>query len=122
MNLPKKFKRHKTIAKLMACLLEVPEKEAGEIGMEYNGGKLSPIIFAQSITKMGIWGFVDNKNIVHYWMKDDATFEMVLTFLAHETGHLNGRQYKDEGLEEEKAHLFDQVALYAFKKAQELIA
>jgi len=122
MNTPKKFKRHKTIEKLMACLLEISEKDVGDFSVGYKGGEVSNKEFIKSITAQGIWGFVDDKGTVHYWMKDNVSFETVLMFIAHETGHLNGRQFKVQELEEAKAHQFDQVAVYAFKKAKELMA
>lgn len=121
MNTPKRFKRHKTVEKLMASLLEIPEKDVGEFSVGYDGGEISRKDFIKSVTKTGIWGFVNKKGVVHYWMKDDAPFEALLMFIAHETGHLNGRQFKVTALEEAKAHQFEQIAVYAYRKARSLI-
>lgn len=121
MNTPKRYKRHKTVEKLMASLLEIPEKDVGEFSIGYDGGEISHKEFVKSVTKTGIWGFVDKKEGVHYWMREDVPFEALIMFIAHETGHLNGRQFKVTALEEAKAHQFEQVAVYAYKKARSLM-
>jgi hypothetical protein len=120
MNTPKRFKRHKTLDNLIACLLEIPETDVGNFGVGYKGGEISHKEFVTSITKMGIWGFIDKKSTVHYWMSDKVSFETVLSFVAHETWHFNGRRFVNLDLEEAKAGQFDQVALYVYIKAKEL--
>jgi len=115
-----KFQRHKTIENLLASLLEIPEKEVSEYNVGGGGEELTNKVFIKCIKHQGIWGFVDKKRTVHYWMKKGVPFENVIMFVAHETGHLNGRQFKNLGLEEAKAHQFDQIAAYAYKKAKEI--
>jgi hypothetical protein len=118
MNTPKKFKRYPTIEKLMAEFFNVPESEIKDYRIGYDGGELSNKEWLKCIKHQRIWGFLDKKKTtVHYWMDDKAPFEILLTFIAHETGHLNGHHYQDDDKEEKKARLYDQVALYAYRVA-----
>jgi hypothetical protein len=117
MEIPDKFKRYKNIEKLMGSLLNIPATEVGEFNVGYDGGEISNKEFIQSIKKQKIWGFVDDKGVIHYWMDDKAPIKTIISFIAHETGHMNGKKYKDQNKEENKAHLFEQVACYAYEKA-----
>ncbi|MBE3085041.1 MAG: hypothetical protein IMZ64_02350 [Bacteroidetes bacterium] len=115
--MPKKFIRYYSIEKLMASLLQIPESKAGDYSVGYDGGELSNVDFKKAIEHQGVWGFIDDKKVVHYWMKKSAPLDTLITFIAHETGHLNGRTYKNQRKEEEKAHSYDQIALYAYQEA-----
>jgi hypothetical protein len=117
---PKKFKRYKTVEKLMSNFFNVSEKDLGNFSVGHDEGEIPKVDFIKGIKMMGIWGYVEKKSIVHYWMANNVPFETLLMFIAHETGHLNGRAYKDPDKEEQKAHIFDQVALYAFKQASKI--
>jgi hypothetical protein len=119
LKIPKKFKRYRNIEKLMASLLEMPESQTGDYSIGYDGGELTSKEWVNTIKEQGIWGFIDNKKVIHFWMDKNCPFELLLTFIAHETGHLNGRQYKNQDREEKKAHEFDQVAVYAYGQALE---
>ena len=101
----------------MASLLQIPESKAGDYSVGYDGGELSNVDFKKALEYQGVWGFVDDKKVVHFWMKESTPLDTLITFIAHETGHLNGHIYKDQRKEEEKAHLYDQVALYAYQEA-----
>jgi hypothetical protein len=117
---PKRFKRYKTVEKLMANFFGVLLQDLGDFSMGHDNGEVQKDEFIESVRMMGIWGYVDDKRIVHFWMDNNVPFETFLMFIAHETGHLNGHKYKDGNKEEEKAHLFDQVALYAFRQASRM--
>lgn len=118
---PKKFKRYHSIEKLMASLLQIPKNEdMGDYSVGYDGGVLSHDEWVNTIKLQKVWGFVDDNKTVHFWMDEQCPLETLLRFIAHETGHLNGKQYKNIDKDEEKAYEFDQVALYAYKRALKL--
>lgn len=119
---PKKYKRYNSIEKLMASLLLIPKnEEIGDYSVGYDGGELNSKEWVKTLKLQKVWGFVDGKSTVHFWMDENCPFETLLSFIAHETGHLNGRQYKSLDKEEMKAHEFDQVAVYAYKRALKLL-
>lgn len=119
---PQRYKRYLSIEKLMASLLLIPKNEdVGEYSVGYDGGELNSKEWVKTLELQKVWGFVDDKNTVHFWMDEKCPFETLLSFIAHETGHLNGRQYKDLTKEETKAREFDQVAVYAYKRAMKIL-
>ena len=121
MNTPKKFKRYPTIEEVVSNFLGEPVTDISDYTVgSHTGEEVTGENFLQSIKKQGVWGFIDTDTVVHYWMDDCVSFGTFVSFIAHETGHLNGRIYKDQGKDEEKAHLFEQVALYAFKQASKM--
>lgn len=120
-NTPKKFKRYTSLNVLLKNLFAIPIKDIENSSIGTDKGEIPFSIFKKNVEQQGIWGYVDRKtNVVCFWMNDTVTFEMLLTFIAHETGHLNGRVYKDVLKEEKKACMYDSVTSFAYTKALEL--
>ena len=118
---PVKFKKYRTINKVLSALMEIPEKDVKDFNVVHRDGEVSNKEFNEAIKEYGIWGFIDDEGVAHCWMRGDIGVEQVMTFIAHETGHMNGRKYKNEDKEEAKAFLFQQVATYAYQEAVRLI-
>lgn len=73
------------------------------------------------IEEQGIWGFVDEKNTIHVWIKDQNVRPVeIIGFFAHEIGHKVGKPHKDEYREELRADLYREVAELAFLMAEEI--
>lgn len=71
-----------------------------------------------SVEKMGVWGFVTTQTkapTIHMWADKDTPDEMLMHFLGHEIGHIKGRQYKTQRLEELKAEDFGHTAREAYQ-------
>jgi len=54
-------------------------------------------------------------------VRDNLPIEELISFIAHETGHLNGKMYKTVLQDEKKAALFEDVALYAYQTAVKML-
>lgn len=75
----------------------------------------------ECIEEQGIWGFVDEKNTIHVWIKDQNVRPVeIIGFFAHEIGHKVGKPHKDEYREELRADLYREVAELAFLMAEEI--
>ena len=74
----------------------------------------------KDIKHRGYWGFIDNKTIIHVWIKSRTKMEDVVALLAHEMGHAE-LPYHQSKLEEQKASKYERVARLAFRAAQELM-
>lgn len=120
----KRIQRYKSIEGLVAALLGLPVKKVTEYELCYKNGEgvgsLSFAEYKKSIQHMGIWGFVDQKQVLRYWMRDDVPKDMVLRFMSHELGHINGRKYKNDDKEEQKATEFEEVTMLALKYARKI--
>jgi hypothetical protein len=95
----------------------IKESELSDYNLVHNEGEMIGPDWIQAMKDQKIYGFVDKDNVIHYWAEEDVTMDMLVCFIAHETGHLNGRKYQDLEKEEEKAHSYDQVAQYAYQEA-----
>lgn len=117
MNSPKDIIRYKSMRNLLAKFFNCPPGRVKEFTVGLHGGEeISIAELEKAATRNGVWGFSDN-GVIRFWAKEDCSFEAILEFLAHEIGHLNGRQYKDFMKEELKANEFQDVAMYAYKHA-----
>ena len=119
---PKEIKRYKSLDALMAAFFGCKEKNVSEydIGGSGEDPKDNYILkysdFKECVELQGIWGYIQNE-VMHVWFKPDIPVETLITFIAHEAGHLNGHQYKNQSKEEKKAAVFEDVATYAYKNA-----
>jgi uncharacterized protein YjaZ len=117
---PKKIKKYDSLDTLMASFFGCKEANVAEYEIGGSNYMITYSEFKKSVEDQGIWGYVKDKTI-HVWFKSNISIEALVTFLAHETGHLNGKQYKDVDKDENKAVLFEQVAAYAFSKALKIL-
>jgi uncharacterized protein YjaZ len=122
---PDNIKKYKSLDALMSTFFECAEDKVSEfeIGGSIEPGKpynISYADFKENVEQQGIWGYIQNKTM-HVWFKPDVAMEELITFIAHEAGHLNGRQYKNGDKEESKAELFEDVATYAYLNAVKIL-
>lgn len=68
-----------------------------------------------------VWGWVEDKHILHVWTSDQATPEHILNMLAHEMGHTRRPWHRDTFLEEQKACGHALVAVTAFQIMNEFL-
>ena len=61
-----------------------------------------------------VWGWVEEKSIVHLRKDEEATQKEILNVLAHEIGHTHRPYHKDSFKEEQKAEKYAEVATLAF--------
>lgn len=115
MKKPEKVVRYERMNNLLAKLFGCSPREVDDfrIGLG-DGSEISVSATKRSAEKHGVWGFTDN-GVIRYWAKSDCHFNKIFEFLAHEIGHLNGRQYKDFEKEESKAVEFQEVAMCAYR-------
>jgi uncharacterized protein YjaZ len=73
----------------------------------------------EMIKKRNAWGWVENKEIIHIFIKKKAPMLEVVEMLAHEIGHLQ-RPFHKSLKEEKKANLYAKVAVTALAIALEL--
>jgi hypothetical protein len=74
----------------------------------------------EGIIKQGHWGWIDENNVIHYWIGHDLPLENLIHFFAHEIGHNTGIQDKDDFQEEMRAEGYGQTATLAYKFASEI--
>lgn len=79
--------------------------------------RVSKIGFICKLYKMGYWGFVKDRQIMHIWFSDDTSFEKLAMLLAHERAHMIEPWLEDED-EEAKALLFEDVTNFAVSIAK----
>jgi hypothetical protein len=72
-----------------------------------------------SIRAQKIWGFVRDE-IIHYWASNSVSAKSLTLFIAHETGHLNGKHYADFRKEEDKAETYEDITQYSIEIAKKI--
>jgi hypothetical protein len=70
----------------------------------------------EHIKESGLWGYVNVRdNTVHIWIdRDTVEIETVLSFFAHELGHLQRPTKRDFMKEEMKAEQYSDIARAAY--------
>lgn len=71
--------------------------------------------------QLGVWGWVDDSDVIHYWRSEDVDNSIVMHFLGHEIGHRTGEQLEDPIAEEERAEEFGRAAAKAFELLSKMI-
>ena len=62
----------------------------------------------EDIRNRNIWGFVENKKTIHYFVRKKATLRQVVDFFAHEIGHMQ-RPFHRSLKEEMKAAKYSKL-------------
>lgn len=70
------------------------------------------------IRKRNCWGWVENKKIIHFFIRKKASLKDRLSLFSHEIGHIT-RPYHRTAREEQKANIFSMVAITAYNMAIE---
>lgn len=83
-----------------------------------NGENVITVIdFVKRIKGQGIWGYVGNDNVIHYWTNGRQSVKVLINFFAHEIGHQTGKHQRPVAMEEYKADSYAEVAAFAYKLA-----
>lgn len=73
------------------------------------------------VMKEGCWGFLQNKDEIHVWIKDrEVPLWKIIRLLAHEMGHAERPFHRTAIKEEQKAARYADVARAAYLMAQDL--
>lgn len=124
-----KLKRYKEVRDLFHAFFQAPEiiryeegDESCTIGCVDEDGseqEFSLMDVVGFIEEHGLWGFVDRKRVIHFWMGERATKEKVIEFLSHEIAHHEFEDMKFRG-EIEEEEFMDRVSGVA-KRAYEMM-
>lgn len=118
-----KYIRHKSPEDIWAehWGVDPSELEGSTVGFSNleDGRKVSPLsndVLMETLREMGVWGYAEpSSGEVHFWADDSTSDEKILYFLGHEIGHLSGKPFKADHLEEQRAELFAAVTQEAFE-------
>jgi hypothetical protein len=92
-------------------------------GYDEQGTKweVTPKRLLKAIQKQGCWGFVENKNKLHFWChKNCKNTKQLFALFAHELGHFIKPYYKNTRQEEIKAGTYGTAAEFAFDMIKSL--
>ncbi len=73
----------------------------------------------KDIRKLGAWGWVENKETIHIFVRKSAKLKNVISLFAHELAHTR-RPYHRSLIEEKKACVYAEIACDAFDMATEI--
>jgi len=67
-----------------------------------------------------VWGWCEAKEVIHVWVGRGAKMEDVIALIAHEQGHMM-RPHHRSLKEEQKACIYEKVAVMAYEGAKDLM-
>lgn len=134
-----KIKKYDSIEELYCCLYkDISKKDlcnnSIKVNCMFSDGDKVEIDWKEmklNYEEQGIWGFIDIKNTIHFWIKKGfkIKFEKLLHFFGHEIGHrvkiekpkLKGyKNNSDVYLKEEKrADNFAEICILVYKFTKE---
>lgn len=101
---------------------ELSEAESfGGLSSEGEEVILSDKDIFDGIRQQGVWGWVDDSDVIHYWRSTNVDNNVVMHFIGHEIGHRTGEQLEDPIAEEERAEEFGFAAAKAFELLSKMI-
>ena len=74
----------------------------------------------EGIEFAGLWGWISEDKVIHYWVGKVIPMEELIHFLAHEIGHRTGIPIKDNYKEEMRAEGYGHAATLAYKFATQI--
>lgn len=99
-------------------LEDLKESTVGGLDINENEHEFSYQYQKEGIEQQGIWGWIDDEKIIHYWIGKDLSMEELIHFFAHEIGHQTGKQDEDEFQEEMRAEGYGYTATMAYEFAK----
>ena len=113
---------YETPEKALMAMFEVnnPKDVANMGGVDEHGNEVEYSLAqaVDGIIRTGVWGFCKpSDNTVHAWIGTGAKVMDVVSFLAHEMGHLQPPSHEDDMEEEQKAIWYEVVGRKAFETA-----
>ena len=119
--------RYKTINSCLAAFFECDKNEFDKIKGRWEwydeNGNLQSEDYQKAlpkIRKMKVWGWVEGKEVIHYFIRKNATMNQIIGMFAHELGHMT-RPWHRSIIEEKKAKKYEKVAIAAYELALEEI-
>ena len=73
------------------------------------------------IKEQGLWGWVDEDKIIHYWIGKEVSMTELIHFFAHEIAHRTGTPIEDDFQEELRAEGYGETATLAYRFANQVI-
>lgn len=119
-------KRYRTINACLAAFFDCKVKDLdaleGNFVTRTAEGKNVSVPVQKAIKiyrKVRVWGWVESKEFIHYFVRKSATMLDLVTFFAHEVGHMQ-RPWHRSLKEEQKAEKYAKVAGAALQLAQQV--
>lgn len=76
--------------------------------------------YLEGLIQQGVYGFIDEDNVIHFWIGKDLPIEELIHFFAHEIGHRTGTPIEDDFQEEMRAEGYGYSATLAYKFAKQI--
>ena len=79
-----------------------------------------PVVEAiKRIKRRAVWGWIENKRIIHFYSRKNATLSQLIYLFGHELGHMQKPYYKTKA-EEKKASVYGLIAMTAYEMAKRI--
>ena len=118
---------YKTINDCLAAFYGIDKKELSEVDGHFEWKDCNGREFTmeaqkaiQMIRKKKVWGWVEGKKTIHAFIRKSASLRDIIELLAHEVGHMQRPFYRSLK-EEQKANIYEEVAVCAFDIATQLL-
>lgn len=124
------LKKYNSIDEILyaSFAVDYPDMSMDEFKSSPFGGldeNQNPIVFSyeqqkDGIEEQGLWGWVSDDKVIHYWVGKEVSLEELIHFFAHEIGHRTGTPIEDDFQEEMRAEGYGETAKLAYKFAKEI--
>jgi len=121
-----KIIKYRTINDCLAAFFNCPKPEIDNIKGEWEtmdscGRKKTYTNkdAIETIRKDSCWGWVENKDTIHCFVRKRASMKDLIRLFSHELGHKE-RPYYRSAKEEEKAEKYAKIAVAAYKIASKI--
>lgn len=112
--------RYRTLSKCLAAYFDCSVSELPKITGAWEWLDADGVHHSYShkdamklVRRRKCWGFLEDKDTIHYWAGKGATELDLLDLFAHEIGHME-RPYHRSLQEEQKANKYSKVATIAY--------
>ena len=99
-------------------LEDLKEATIGGLDINENEHEFSYEDQKEGIEKQGIWGWIGDDKVIHYWIGKELSMEELIHFFAHDIGHQTGIKDEDEFQEEMRAEGYGHTATMAYSFAK----
>ena len=118
-------KRYRTINECLAAFFDCDANEldslSGRFEMRWENGDESKWEVQEAIKKIRrkrCWGWIENKTMLHYFVRKSATMINLVKMFGHEIGHMQRPWHRDLK-EEQKADKYANTAAVAYTVADQ---
>ncbi len=119
------LKKYDTIEEIVAASFDCPLEDIQQCAMGGFDSDENDIEFSfedqkKGIEAQGVWGWIDEQKVIHYWLGKELPMEDLIHFFAHEIGHRTGEPDKDDFKEEMRAEGYGRTATLAYEFAKQV--